>query len=278
MHNQQMNIFDFIQDQDTCCGKTFQERSVQTVARTSKQSSQRLSGSQTQAHPMCLCLESGGVRNDGQNLGACMTEWADGALLGEYMMRSFGVYPKEELESRLSQILEDCPHQKYSLSEKACLGILKRAEKRGKKLPPELMEALVKQSHFKNETESQGGKGILIQNDRTGALSTVNNQMVFDAVEKRTGCVYSIGHDERSARFTTDGKTDPLSACDYKQPPAVMYGKSAVQAHGVDSYNQTIDKEIAQSLRSAEGGDSSPKVLCSAHTEDKGLKEVKAET
>jgi site-specific DNA-cytosine methylase len=26
-----------------------------------------------------------------------------------------------------------------------------------------------------------GGKGILIQNDRTGALSTVNNQMVFDA-------------------------------------------------------------------------------------------------
>lgn len=31
---------------------------------------------------------------------------------------------------------------RYYLSEKACLGILRRAEKRGKKLPPALEEAL----------------------------------------------------------------------------------------------------------------------------------------
>ena len=51
------------------------------------------------------------------------------------MMHSFGEYPREENESRLSQILEDRAHPKYCLSEKACAGILRRAEKRGKKLP-----------------------------------------------------------------------------------------------------------------------------------------------
>ena len=68
--------------------------------------------------------------------------WADGQLLGEYTMPSFGESPKEENASRLSQILEDCPHPKYCLSAKACQGILNRAERRGKKLPEELEMAL----------------------------------------------------------------------------------------------------------------------------------------
>lgn len=47
--------------------------------------------------------------------------------------------------SRLSQILEDSPLPKYSLSAKACMGILNRAQKRGKELPIELREALERQ-------------------------------------------------------------------------------------------------------------------------------------
>lgn len=31
---------------------------------------------------------------------------------------------------------------------------------------------------------------------------------------------YSMGHDERSSQFE-ENKTDPLTACDYKQPPVV---------------------------------------------------------
>lgn len=38
------------------------------------------------------------------------------------------------------------PPQKYSLSAKACEGILRRAEKRGKPLQQELVDALIKQS------------------------------------------------------------------------------------------------------------------------------------
>lgn len=79
----------------------------------------------------------------------------DGASLGEYTMDSFGekpymlteescfpALPNGVSESRLSQILVDIAHPKYSLSAKACQGILNRANKRGKKLPEILQEAL----------------------------------------------------------------------------------------------------------------------------------------
>ncbi len=42
----------------------------------------------------------------------------------------------------LSAILESRVSEKYYLSPKACAGILRRAEKRGKELPPALFEAL----------------------------------------------------------------------------------------------------------------------------------------
>jgi hypothetical protein len=70
----------------------------------------------------------------------------DGALLGEYMMRSFGECPREENESRLSQILQEEAPQKYSLSAKACTGILNRAKRRGKQLPEALEAALLLQA------------------------------------------------------------------------------------------------------------------------------------
>jgi hypothetical protein len=62
-------------------------------------------------------------------------------------MHSFGEHPVSLYhngvgESHLSQILEDNPHPKYCLSAKACQGILTRASRRGKELPPMLKEAL----------------------------------------------------------------------------------------------------------------------------------------
>lgn len=57
-------------------------------------------------------------------------------------MRSFGEYPSVENASVLSQILEEDAPVKYSLSAKACQGILNRANKRGKALPDVLQKAL----------------------------------------------------------------------------------------------------------------------------------------
>ena len=70
-----------------------------------------------------------------------------GPLLGEYTMHSFGEFPKEENVSLLSQILVDTAHPKYSLSAKACQGILNRASRRGKELPEILRKALETQAH-----------------------------------------------------------------------------------------------------------------------------------
>jgi hypothetical protein len=49
-------------------------------------------------------------------------------------------------ESFLSQILMAEVPEKYFLSPKACMGILRRAKERGKKLPPMLEKALIAQA------------------------------------------------------------------------------------------------------------------------------------
>jgi hypothetical protein len=50
--------------------------------------------------------------------------------------------PSDAAVSSLSQVLEPQVASKYYLSPKACAGILRRAEKRGKKLPERLAAAL----------------------------------------------------------------------------------------------------------------------------------------
>jgi len=88
--------------------------------------------------------------------------------------------------SKLSEILDlNCDLNKYKLSAKACQGILNRARKRGKKLPEILEYALIRQSNEGGAISFQersgkpgGGKGILLQDEHTGTLSTLNNQSV----------------------------------------------------------------------------------------------------
>lgn len=50
--------------------------------------------------------------------------------------------PNVAVESTLSQILEANAPEKYYLSARACEGILRRAERRGKELPQMLKNAL----------------------------------------------------------------------------------------------------------------------------------------
>ena len=69
----------------------------------------------------------------------------DGRLLTDFLTRNTGECPSVAVESTLSQILEANVPKKYYLSVKACEGILRRAERRGKELPPMLKEALEQQ-------------------------------------------------------------------------------------------------------------------------------------
>ena len=65
--------------------------------------------------------------------------------------------PKDAKESSLSDILQeiqDVP-EKYYLSQRACQGIIKRAERRGKALPIHLSQALYLQSGLREQVDPQ---------------------------------------------------------------------------------------------------------------------------
>ena len=126
---------------DTWSGRTSPERSAATTAETSRPCSKRRSASSNRKPPVLKCLQKAGLP------GAGIGTWTDdGAWLGEYTTRNTGESPNAAVVSRLSQILEATPQEKYSLSAKACQGILRRAERRGKDLPETLKTVLLMQS------------------------------------------------------------------------------------------------------------------------------------
>ena len=86
-------------------------------------------------------------------------EWTiRSALHGGCWLRNTGPSPRDATESCLSQILEDHPPKKYYLTTAACLGILRRAEERGKPLPKALDTALRIQAGLICSTNSRGKK------------------------------------------------------------------------------------------------------------------------
>ena len=123
-------------------GKTCPEHSAATKDKTSRQSSKRSSASQSRKPPILKCLKKAGT----PGVATTMKWEDDGAWLGECMTRNTGESPNVAVVSRLSQILEETPQEKYSLSAKACQGILRRADCRGKDLPKRLKAVLIRQS------------------------------------------------------------------------------------------------------------------------------------
>ena len=178
----QMSIEDL--DPDTWFGRTSQVRSVPASQkeRTSKSSSRKSSRSSKQMPLMCLCLKTvDGPKPDFftawetmdnpfpwlgvftmPNGGECLNAesgllWlgtsTDSPLAKFYLTLNIGEKPRVPNPTHLSEILEPNADPKYNLSAKACRGILTRAERRGKQLPPILKTALENQIAI-SETES----------------------------------------------------------------------------------------------------------------------------
>lgn len=61
---------------------------------------------------------------------------------GGFWIRSSSESPSVAVECSLSQVLERSVDERYSLSPRACAGILRRSERRGKQLPEQLRVAL----------------------------------------------------------------------------------------------------------------------------------------
>lgn len=191
--------------------------------------------------------------------------WEDnGALRGEYSMHSFGVRPSAVVVSRLSQILVASPPPKYCLSARACLGILTRAKRRGRPLPVPLERALQRQAlgltppptlSVCGQDETGGGKGALVQVERSGTLGCSNDQTVICMATQQGG-----------AEIRCDDKAPTLTAA------AGMSGNNqpiiCLNDQGGDAVG--VSQDVAGTLRAQEHGHQPSEVqqLYRAHPQD----------
>lgn len=182
---------------DTWCGKTSPEPLAATKDETSQPCSKKSSKLSSRKPPVLKCLKRAGLPGEGITM-----KWEDdGAWRGELTTRNTGECPNAVVVSRLSQILEETPRTKYCLTAKACQGILRRADRRGKDLPKRLKAVLIRQSQGvspQEQTEALapteaptsyavrirggcdgGGKGALVQTEKSGTLGTGNDQTIF---------------------------------------------------------------------------------------------------
>lgn len=126
-----------VNTRDSQCGKTSLGLYPPTKERTSDAFSKNSAKSKPQIY-LFLNLKSGQSQEK-------FWQMVSLSHTGQSMLNT-GVRPNAEQESTLSQILMVNVPQKYYLSPRACLGILRRASVRGKKLPEVLELALKKQA------------------------------------------------------------------------------------------------------------------------------------
>lgn len=209
-------------------GKTSPEPLAATEEKTSPPFLMKRSKSSNRKPPLFLCLTKDGLQQD-----ACLMWTEDGALLGEYTMRSFGEYPSAENVLRLSAILEESPHLKYSLSAKACQGILNRAERRGKKLPEQLEAALRAQAALQIQEEV----AATLQAEGSGI-----EPAVYDARGNSNGEVVPTitgDHQNRITDYTAicigNGQLNQMSMSEQANTLDTMHDQQCVMVCGLDS-------------------------------------------
>ena len=141
-------------DQDTSAGRTYQAASAQP-RRTGRISGLSWRKLLDYIAPDYQFLD---LSSDAGNLLG-QYEWTmRSALHGGCWLRNSGASPRDAIESFLSQILQAHPPKKYYLTTAACLGILRRAEERGKPLPKALDTALRIQAGLIGSTNGRGKK------------------------------------------------------------------------------------------------------------------------
>ena len=130
----QLTLFDL----DLWCGKMFPELSAVESQKAKISGSSLKKPSELRYLPyQFLDLTPGAGNLLGESYWEILSPWR-----GDASMLNTGVSPKEEKESSLSQILQETVPDRYYLTPKACRGILRRADERGKELPDRLKRAL----------------------------------------------------------------------------------------------------------------------------------------
>lgn len=257
-------------------GRTLSEHSAATEDETSTPCWKKLRVSQNQDFLYLDCRKSGNGQK--QEPSTVM----GGLSLGELTTLNAGEKPSETAvqemlsvwgphsvaeESRLSQILEANPLPKYNLTAKACLGILRRAERRGKDLPERLKAVLIQQSQGASPQERTeapaptetptsyavrirggcdgGGKGALVQTEKSGTLGTGNDQTIFCMATQQGGA--ELRTDDRAPTLTAasgmSGNNQPVVAIPINDKATRWQGGGESRNHDGSGNGLGIGKE-----------------------------------
>lgn len=190
--------------------------------------------------------------------------------VGESSTLNTGVCPRVVRGSSLWQILEPHPQRKYYLSRKACLGILRRARKRGKELPATLKLALEMQSGLrmidlvilaqmgliKAYHINQRNEGIDL-GDTAGALMATSNLQMQTFV---AGTSVAFAANQRDEVRDLGDKAGALGAQPGVKQQTFVAGFSA--GAGASAGGIGYREGVAPTLKAGGSGNSMPTVLC----------------
>ena len=190
--------------------------------------------------------------------------------VGESSTLNTGVCPRVVRESSLWQILEPHPQRKYYLSRKVCLGILRRARKRGKELPATLKLALEMQSGLrmidlvilaqmgliKAYHINQRNEGIDL-GDTAGALMATSNLQMQTFV---AGTSVAFAANQRDEVRDLGDKAGALGAQPGMKQQTFVAGFSA--GAGASAGGIGYREGVAPTLKAGGSGNSMPTVLC----------------
>ena len=234
-------------------GRTLSEHSAATEEKTSTPCWKKLRVSQNQDFLYLDCRKSGSGQKQepstvmgGLSLGELTTlrtgEKPSETAVQE-MLSVWGPHSVAE-ESQLSQILEVNPLPKYNLTAKACQGILRRAERRGKDLPARLKAVLLMQSASGGGCDG-GGKGALVQTEKSGTLGTGNNQTIFCMATQQGGA--ELRTDDRAPTLTAaagmSGNNQPVVAIPINDKATRWQGGGESRNHDGSGNGLGIGKE-----------------------------------
>lgn len=194
-------------------------------------------------------------RMKGEPLAPSSGSWTTAGMLyrGECWTLSSSEYPSDAGVCFLSDILcQDAP-QEYFLSPTACEGIIRRAERRGRSLPPTLkgaLEAAIRSSSGTPDRHVEGGSGPLIQDDLSATLATNQDQVLFQSTDVLPIDTTQVTDPRNGSNPQWGDPCHTMSAQGHT--PAVCIGFSAGQSAQAGSI--AAQEEIAPTLRAAESG------------------------
>ena len=244
------------------------KRVKKSLGRIFKKSSKRSSKLKNHTF-MLLDLRPGA----GNMLGAY---WEyDPPWLGSFGMLNTSECPKDAVECSLWQILQATAPSRYSLSQTACLGILRRAACRGKSLPPLLEAALRMQAGLDSPAPISGeakanhinqrNEGIDLDGVSGALMATQNLQMqtfITNPGSSQSGPQKQIAFaaNQRDEVRDLHDVAGALQAQPGMKQQTFVAGFSA--GAGASAGSIGYNESVAPTLKGSPGGNCMPSIIC----------------